>query len=468
MLTYIRNFILSKNFYLILFTFWTIKQFFYFYDTLDIYKNVSLIFIIVFSAILFLAVLSIFNILNKKEFFQYFSIIFFLLIISNFFYDVSKDYIKQKRQEIFIKEILKEKNKYHSFDFRTQKAVVEDLRKENNNKNIYQAILPNFFFKEPKFFTELLPLSGISNATTVLCNESGEYSIYQSDRYGFNNPDINYDNNTKERVMLIGDSFVHGACVDQEDTLSSQLNKVNIPSFSISYGGNGPLLELATLIEYIHVLKPKIVIWFYCNNDLTDLFHEKKSEILVKYLQENNFKQKLSQRQNEIDVYWKEVLSKDFDLDDDVNYIKNTNLLKKYLKKIERAFLLKPIRDILKNYYKRELENFYLERNENNLELFKKIIYKAKTISEENDSLFYFVYLPFLENIQNPSKSSNIKNEITKIIKDLDVEFIDFQDYVLYEINKPETLFPIINHGHYNSKGYKALSGFLLKSLGTF
>jgi len=77
MLTYIRNFILSKNFYLILFTFWTIKQFFYFYDTLDIYKNISLIFIIVFSAILFLAVLSIFNILNKKEFFQYFSIIFF-------------------------------------------------------------------------------------------------------------------------------------------------------------------------------------------------------------------------------------------------------------------------------------------------------------------------------------------------------------------------------------------------------
>ena len=198
MLTYIRNFILSKNLYLILFSFWTIKQIFYFYDSLNIYKNVSLIFIIVFSSILLLVVLSIFNILNKKECFQYFSIIFFLLIISNFFYDVSRDHIKQKRQEIFIKGVLKENNKYNSFDFRSQKEVVEDLKKENNNKNVYQAILPNFLFKEPKFFTELLPLSGISNATTVLCNESGEYSIYQSDRYGFNNPDINYDNNTKE------------------------------------------------------------------------------------------------------------------------------------------------------------------------------------------------------------------------------------------------------------------------------
>ena len=145
------------------------------------------------------------------------------LIISNFFYDVSKDYIKQKRQEIFIKEILKEKNKYHSFDFRTQKAVVEDLRKENNNKNIYQAILPNFFFKEPKFFTELLPLSGISNATTVLCNESGEYSIYQSDRYGFNTPDKEWDKD-KIEFLLVGDSFTNGSCVNEPDRKSTRLN----------------------------------------------------------------------------------------------------------------------------------------------------------------------------------------------------------------------------------------------------
>ena len=48
MLAYIRNFILSKNFYLILFSFWAIKQIFYSFNTLSIYKNVSLIFIILF------------------------------------------------------------------------------------------------------------------------------------------------------------------------------------------------------------------------------------------------------------------------------------------------------------------------------------------------------------------------------------------------------------------------------------
>ena len=461
MLTYIRNFILSKNFYLILFTFWTIKQFFYFYDTLDIYKNVSLIFIIVFSAILFLAVLSIFNILNKKEFFQYFSIIFFLLIISNFFYDVSKDHIKQKRQEIFIKEILKEKNKYHSFDFRTQKAVVEDLRKENNNKNIYQAILPNFFFKEPKFFTELLPLSGISNATTVLCNESGEYSIYQSDRYGFNNPDINYDNNTKERVMLIGDSFVHGACVNQEETLSSQLNKVNISSFSISYGGNGPLLELATLIEYIHVLKPKIVIWFYAENDLPNLVIEKKSKFLMQYLRKNNFTQNLSQRQNEIDILWKKILNQNLDVVDYLQVTKKKTFLRNFLRKIERAILLKPMRDFLKFYYEKELIQHYETVHKDHLHLYSEILTKAKEISNNHNSSLYFVYLPFLSSVVENTRT---KKEIINIVNQLGIQIIDFHEYLKNE-NKPESFFPLGKHGHYNDRGYKELSNLISSHL---
>ena len=86
--------------------------------------------------------------------------------------------------------------------------------------------------------------------------------------------------------MLIGDSFVHGACVDEENTLSSQLNKINIPSFSISYGGNGPLLELATLIEYVIVVKPKIILWFYSENDLFDLNNEKESEMIWYFFRE--------------------------------------------------------------------------------------------------------------------------------------------------------------------------------------
>ena len=459
MLAYIRNFILSKNFYLILFSFWAIKQIFYSFNTLSIYKNVSLIFIIIFFIILLLIFLSIFKIINKKKFFQYFSIIFLSLIFGNFIYDITSDKIKQKRNEVFIKKLLKEKNKYDSFDFRTQKQVVEDLKKEN--KSVYPAILPSFYFKESKFFSELLPLSGISHVTTVLCNESGKYSVYQSDRYGFNNPDVNYDNYTEKRVMLIGDSFVHGACVDQKDTLSFQLNKINIPSFSISYGGNGPLLELATLIEYIVVLKPESIIWFYTENDLPNLEIEKKSKFLMQYLKKKDFTQNLVYRQNEIDNLWKKVLKKNLDIVDFNEVIKKKTFFQNFFRKLERSLVLKPMRDSLKLYYEKELILYYERSNKENLVLYTEIISKVKEVSNKNNSSLYFVYLPFLLNVV---EHSSTKKEIINIVEKLDIKVIDFHEYLIKEID-PKSFFPLGKHGHYNDTGYKALSNLISKYL---
>ena len=59
-----------------------------------------------------------------------------------------------------------------------------------------------------KIKKDIFPLSGISNSKTIHCNESGFYSIYQSDRYGFNNPDEEWDNSEIE-YLLIGDSFTN-------------------------------------------------------------------------------------------------------------------------------------------------------------------------------------------------------------------------------------------------------------------
>ena len=63
-------------------------------------------------------------------------------------------------------------------------------------------------------------LSGISNSKTIYCNENGYFSIYQSDRFGFNNPDDEWDSNEIE-FLLLGDSFTHGACVNRPDDLST-------------------------------------------------------------------------------------------------------------------------------------------------------------------------------------------------------------------------------------------------------
>ena len=71
----------------------------------------------------------------------------------------------------------------------------------------------------------LLPLGGVSKKITVGSNEGGEYSVYQSDRYGFNNPDSEWDK--KEiKFILVGSSIVHGACVNENDTIGGNLRLI--------------------------------------------------------------------------------------------------------------------------------------------------------------------------------------------------------------------------------------------------
>ena len=60
----------------------------------------------------------------------------------------------------------------------------------------------------------------ISDSKTINCNENGYYSIYKSDRFGFNNPDLEWDKKDIE-YLLIGDSFVHGACVNRPYDIGS-------------------------------------------------------------------------------------------------------------------------------------------------------------------------------------------------------------------------------------------------------
>ena len=80
-------------------------------------------------------------------------------------------------------------------------------------------IAPKNFFKDEN---NILPLSGVSNIKTITCNENGYYAIYDSDRYGFNNPDGEWDKKNIE-YFLIGDSFTDGACVNEPNDIGSIL-----------------------------------------------------------------------------------------------------------------------------------------------------------------------------------------------------------------------------------------------------
>ena len=59
---------------------------------------------------------------------------------------------------------------------------------------------------------DLLPLGGVSNALTVLCNESGQYVTYESDEHGFRNPRGIWSS-ARADLAIVGQSFTQGyAC----------------------------------------------------------------------------------------------------------------------------------------------------------------------------------------------------------------------------------------------------------------
>ena len=149
---------------------------------------------------------------------------------------------------------------------------MKELKKKD--KDIVVDVPPFYFLKTE---SNILPLSGISNSKTIYCNENGYFSIYESDRYGFNNPDkewLGHKNNNVE-YMLVGDSFTHGACVNRPNDIASVLRKLSDKSvLNLGHNRNGPLLEYATLKEYIFPKVNKILWIYFEGNDLIDLKNE--------------------------------------------------------------------------------------------------------------------------------------------------------------------------------------------------
>ena len=173
----------------------------------------------------------------------------------------------------------------------------------SNVREAFPSIIPYSFVKSEGLRTKngrIFPLGGTSERTTVFCNESGEFIIFESDEHGFNNPRELYKVGEVD-IVLTGDSFAQGACVEPGKGIAGQLRKTWKGVLTVGSAHNGPLLELATLKEYAEPLHPRIVLWlYYEGNDLQNLLGAQTSPLLMKYLRAE-FSQNLLDRQTEID-----------------------------------------------------------------------------------------------------------------------------------------------------------------------
>ncbi len=142
---------------------------------------------------------------------------------------------------------LYEKETGKKYDTRTEFEVYTNAKK--TVKDITLAIpTASYLIKN----TEIFPLSGKSKSKVVHCNENGYWNFYNSDRFGFRNPDKEWDQKEIE-YLLVGDSFSNGACVNSPDDIASVLRNLSNKSvLNLSSDGKGPLSEYASLREYLN------------------------------------------------------------------------------------------------------------------------------------------------------------------------------------------------------------------------
>jgi hypothetical protein len=314
--------------------------------------------------------------------------------------------------------------------------VFEDLKKIN--LNIAVTTPPSFFLKFDKL--NFLNLGGISKAKTIFCNESGYYAIYQSDRYGFNNPDKEWDSKEIE-YLLVGDSFTHGACVNRPHDVASVLRKYSKKNvLNLGQSGNGPLIEYATLREYL-TPNVKKVLWLYTEgNDLIELKNELDNKILNKYLTNQKFKQDLKFRQKQIDKDLTDFVERERERERE----RHT-----YNAKIVRFIKLTNIRASLHSPLPPPPPLLLLE--------LKIVLQLANELVGSNSGKLYFIYLPSFERYAQLLKI-DFKQEVKNIVIDLGIEFIDIDEEIFKKEKNPLKLFPFEKNNHYTVEGYKKIA----------
>jgi hypothetical protein len=344
-----------------------------------------------------------------------------------------------------------------SFDLRTKLQVFLDLAEQGvevyPSANISQFLeLKDGDFKRD----QIAPLGGVSAKTTLTCNESGEYETYIADEHGFNNPTGLYRADVVD-IVLVGDSFTHGHCVSAGEDIASHLRKTGESVINLGYGGNGPLIKLATLKEYAEPLRPKIVLWlYYEGNDLEDLAVEQQVPLFLNYL-ERDYSQNLFNRQSEVDKILLRYLDEKVVEAERKSIEDNQFTLNNQLTQIVRLYRLRQILDKVFSPPAAPPPP---------PPLFEEILQEARDRTSAWGGKLYFVYLPAWQRYGTNADQTTLfhRDQVLSIVAKLDIPMIDIHEAMIQHPD-PLSLFPFRLPGHYVAEGYELVASALKKYL---
>ena len=314
--------------------------------------------------------------------------------------------------------------------------------------------------KEPKIY----PIGTLPLRDTYYCNEGYGLVTFKSDRFGLRNSDKKWDLlKNKSNIFLIGDSFVHGACVPDNSTISSNLERLtgkNTMNFGM--GDSDPyeyMVKQVSLVKPIlEVAKNKnIVVMIFCVND-NKLYKPKKEKLLKS-------QESIIQISSNDEIYPTEFYKDNLEKLIKNNYPVSSKgiIINKIKSKLlaNKILTLYPVREKIKQIYFQNLKS-RSNTKINSLSVSERSISLLSQICKENCEPFVG-FIPS-SNFWNPGKAlveKQYKKELKRMSKSVGITFIDTEEVISRDSRKdyaPEG-------GHLSLEGYKKVADLISRKI---
>jgi hypothetical protein len=336
------------------------------------------------------------------------------------------------------------------FDARNQFEVVRDLRKLGTD--VYPVTFPAWQGL-PSQEASVLPLGGISRVTTVFCNEMGQYVVYRSDEHGFHNPEGIWSSG-RFQVAVLGDSFTQGACVPTEQNFVELLRRDYPATLNLGMVGNGPLLMLAGLKEFLTEVRPSIVLWVFTEgNDLTfDLNREKRFTRLTDYLLPGH-RQGLLARQPECDAFLRGLMDREYTSREAATMQTSAPGRFWRLWSLRRALGL-------------QVGESKFDASRVDLPLFRQVLEEARRTTQGWGGKLYVVYLPSETRYHDDKYRRDydwLRGQVLSIVEDLRLPLIDLH----LPISRHPDISELYSYpgAHFSPAGNRLVAGTILEAL---